>query len=182
MHFRNLSVAALVSFITLAFTRPTAPTTDEIDNLPDGIYSITKYNNGTFSDIISLGTTESLAGSSVDIVAPAKTQALPNPETNCVSRSLNANDLRGARNGLNDWCERGNYLNPRTSVWVKNKSAQAYMCYYGTGTGPCHTWETDDAHALMDAACGSLNAAWVYINDWQKSYGRDTSGIAECGW
>jgi hypothetical protein len=164
MQFTHLTVAALASLLTLGYARPSPPAPEELNNLPDGLYSITKFDNGTFSEATLLTTEESLTGKRSEVTS-LEARTLPNPQVGCSNRFINSGDFSNARNNMNNWCNQGNVMNGNSYYWWTSGSGQAYMCNYSNNQQGCNSGEYNDANTLIDVSCGGGQAGWVRIND-----------------
>lgn len=59
----------------------------------------------------------------------------------------------------------------QNSVW--------YVCNYGGSVG-CNGREMQDAGDRLFARCGANQAGWVFIKNWNKTYGRVVRGASIC--
>jgi hypothetical protein len=166
MQFFQLTIAALTLFLTQTIARPsveTLTTRKDLSVLPDGLYSITRLPNGTFTEATLLATEDSIAARSP--MPSMKPRELPSPRVHCKSQNINNDDFRKARDWLNRWCNvDGNWVDGNTFTWFTSGSAQAYICTYTGNKQPCHEGEFNDVNELVDTSCGESTAGWVNID------------------
>jgi hypothetical protein len=93
---------------------------------------------------------------------------------------INGNDFSVTASWLNAWCDSGNQVSPNSVEYWVYQTSLAYICNYASGYNPCSSNEYGLSNALENNNCGVNEAAWVFINDWGKSYGRDNSGAHVC--
>ena len=161
MQFTQLTIAAFASVLSLGYALPTS---NELADLADGLYSITKFDNGTFSGPVLVATDASVKRSESS-ESSLEARYLPNPSIGCSNRGINGGDFSGARNSLNAWCNNGNVMNANSYYWWTSNSAQAYICNYSGNQQGCNSGEYNDANSLIDTSCGGGQAGWVRIND-----------------
>jgi hypothetical protein len=114
---------------------------------------------------------------SVEILTRAQ---FPNPSVGCSNYGINGNDFSVTASWLNAWCDSGNQVSPNSVEYWVYQTSLAYICNYASGYNPCSSDEYGLSNALENNNCGVNEAAWVFINDWGKSYGRDNSGAHVC--
>jgi hypothetical protein len=167
MQFSQLTIATLALFLTQATARPsleTPPTQADLSLLPDGLYSITRLSNGTFTDATLLATEDSITARS-SISSSMEPRELPSPRVGCKKHNINNGDFQKARDWLNSWCSvDGNWVNGNTYTFFTSGSAQAYICTYTGNKQPCHVGEFNDVNELVDTSCGESTAGWVNID------------------
>jgi hypothetical protein len=144
--------------------------------MPDGHYSISTSPNGTASAPVLVSKFAKCSDNSDQFDLQ---NVLPNAQVGCNDRPLLTSDFEITKMGLNTWCDAGNQVRPGEHQYWQFGSATAYICNYG-GFNPCSSAEYAATNQLEDIICGSTKGAWVKINDWAKSYGRDHSDFAEC--
>ena len=74
----------------------------------------------------------------------------------------------------------GNWVAPSTVEYWVYQTSMAYICNYASGWNLCNSDEYATSNELENDDCGVSEAAWVYIGDWGKSYGRDNVGAHIC--
>ncbi|KAF4629579.1 hypothetical protein G7Y89_g8556 [Cudoniella acicularis] len=119
MQLTYVLTAALGSLaLTTAFVIPTG--------LEDGLYRVTKFDNGSLSDPIQLvkGHPTKRDTTLIDLTE----RSLPDPQETCAGHYINTGDFVGARANLNAWCNNGNWVNGNSYYWWSSNSAQAYIC------------------------------------------------------
>jgi hypothetical protein len=114
---------------------------------------------------------------SVEILTRAQ---FPNPSVGCSNYGINGNDFSVTASWLNAWCNSGNQVSPNTIEYWVYQTSLAYICNYASGYNTCSSDEYGLSNALENNNCGVNEAAWVFINDWGKSYGRDNAGAHVC--
>ncbi|EPE26160.1 hypothetical protein GLAREA_02072 [Glarea lozoyensis ATCC 20868] len=167
----------------MAFAQSSPPTAEEIAELSDGLYSVTKFDDGTFSDIVLVAnvTADTIANKRHVDTTALKTRSLPNPKIGCATnRQINLDESYAAYLMLADWCNSGNQAGGITVIFTKVQTAQWYFCNYASHAQSCSEGELSDTWDLVDLGCGDRIAGWVVIDDWAKSFGRDNNGVGEC--
>ncbi|KAH8676485.1 hypothetical protein BGZ60DRAFT_556087 [Tricladium varicosporioides] len=175
MHFITALLPLLPS-LTLTLAGSLSVPTD----LANGLYSITRFDNGSFSAPTLLQAMPDTNSKRAIYSSLIEERTLPNPQIGCSNRGTNAGDMAVTRNGLNKWCDQGNTMPGNSYQWFTYNSAQSYICNYSGNRQGCSSGEYNDANSLIDTACGGGQAGWVRINDWAKAYGRDNSGVSQC--
>ncbi|KAK0645714.1 hypothetical protein B0T16DRAFT_390277 [Cercophora newfieldiana] len=136
---------------------------------PDGVYTVSIDAEGNALDepkfISALPDTARLSR--------RQAPALPNPSTNCHNRALDVNDFGAALSAFNAVCDRGEYYPENTSMVVSAGNTMAYLCNY-QNSNRCWSSESNEASRLMDQKCGSNGIGWVYVDQYKKSYGRES--------
>lgn len=143
-------------------------------NLPDGAYQLDydQDNNTVITDMATGKTSLVEARSAENSAHIAKRDA------GCTPGRYNHNDYLTSVSRLKSYCDQGNQVISRATVWSVG-DAKVYICNYGGSQG-CSGHEWDDFNSQMDRNCGDWVGAWVYISDWKKTYGRDNAARGIC--
>lgn len=54
------------------------------------------------------------------------------------------------------------------------------MCYWGNSHSKCSAGEVEEAMEELGKSCGPLTAGWLFMEDWDKSYGLEVNGVEIC--
>ncbi|KAM7201764.1 hypothetical protein V8F20_004725 [Naviculisporaceae sp. PSN 640] len=138
---------------------------------PDGVY---------VADLEQVKPSSSKEKSGGATLLKARTIPLPVSDSGCPAAGLNVNDYLAAYADFAAWCDKGNKIGGGKVVYSAVGSAVWYGCSY-RGENPCDSPEVSDAEKRFNEKCGAAEAAWVYMADWKKTYGRDIATAEICG-
>ncbi|KAK4208252.1 hypothetical protein QBC37DRAFT_379252 [Rhypophila decipiens] len=167
-----LALAAVAASLTSGFTIP--------EGQPDGIY-FGNLQTGESQLLASINATSVRARRGTGAAAlNARTVPLPVSDQGCPPAGLNAGDYLAAYSNFAYFCDNGGKIPGGRVTYAAVGSAVWYACSYG-GEQPCDSPEISDAESRFNAKCGAARAAWVYMGDWKKTYGRDVASAEICG-
>ncbi|KAM7183550.1 hypothetical protein V8F33_013522 [Rhypophila sp. PSN 637] len=165
-----LALAAAAASLTAGFTIP--------EGQPDGIY-FGNLQTGEIQLLASINAT-SVRRARRGTALHARTVPLPVSDQGCPPAGLNPGDYLGAYSNFANYCDEGGKIPGGGLAYATVGSAVWYGCSYG-GEQPCDSPEVSDAESRFNENCGAAQSAWVYMDEWKKTYGRDVASAEICG-
>ncbi|PMD25476.1 hypothetical protein NA56DRAFT_436304 [Hyaloscypha hepaticicola] len=171
MHFKISLIGAFAALVAVSQAAYHVPA-----DTADGHYRVQLDEHGNAVGA-PLKISNSTSKRSVEISTRA---TFPNPTVGCSGYGINLNDFSVTWSWLDGWCDSGNWVAPGSVEYWVYQTSMAYICNYASGWNPCNSDEYATSNELENDDCGISEAAWVYIGDWGKSYGRDNVGAHIC--
>ncbi|KAJ7281624.1 hypothetical protein C8J57DRAFT_1298190 [Mycena rebaudengoi] len=102
-------------------------------------------------------------------------RSFPSTEIGCRfdEAPLDYNNLFAATVMEYNWCDAGGRVKQGTHQAFRSGNVITFICSYN-GANPCSSVEAGDAWDAWSQACpGGFYPAYLYIKEWNKTYGRD---------
>ncbi|EOO00143.1 hypothetical protein UCRPA7_4369 [Phaeoacremonium minimum UCRPA7] len=151
--------------------------------LPDGSYTVARDTNHPDKHIFTnINTRESYESTKTDRLARREerealgitARTIPNGQIGCTFKTYDHNDWQAARDAF----ETDILIFSGSPYVVTRGNAMLYMCAYKTN--PTSQVEYDEANSKLDRQCGSWMGGYYWIQNWDKTYGRDNVAAQIC--